>query len=144
MPTFSSRNGRMSGVGTKPTTTGTMVLRLAALGLPVVLLVCATLRAYVQGDGENRLLWLGTGFQILLSSLVYRNSRTWQHTLATPVLVLYVIAGVWLYLGLGSLSDWYMQFAQALLLVVSMSIFARQVFVESGAQEVHHACMLAA
>jgi hypothetical protein len=135
----------LAGSAPKPPTSTTIFLRLGALGLPVVLLALATIRAHIRGDSqsENQLLWLGTAFQILLSSLVYRNSRHWQHTLATPVLVLYLIAGVWLYLGLGSLSDSYMQFAQSLLLVVSMIIFARQVFLESGAQEVHHACMLA-
>lgn len=136
----------MSRPGAKPPSRGTVVLRVCALAVPVVLLALANVRVYLtESNGHNQLLLLGTAFQVLLTSLVYRNSRSWPHTLAMPVLVLYLIAMVWLYLGLGttSIHDWYVQFSQALLLVLCMAIFARQVFVDSGAQEVQHACMLA-
>jgi hypothetical protein len=143
MPSF-PRNGLLSSRpgSAKPPSRGQTLVRMSAIAIPVLLLALANLRAYLDNT-SNQLLWLGTAFQILLSSLVLRNARNWQQTLATPVLVLYLIAMVWLYLGLGSLTDWYVQFAQALLLVICMGIFARQVFVDSGAQEVHHACMLA-
>lgn len=144
MPSFSSRNGSLSPrAAPKQLTRGQMFVRISAIAIPVILLALANVRAHIDNI-NNQLLWLGTAFQILLSSLVWRNSWTWQQTLATPVLVLYLIAMVWLYLGLGSLTDWYVQFAQALLLVLCMGIFARQVFVDSGAQEVQHANMLAA
>jgi hypothetical protein len=122
-----------------------VIARVGALALPVLLLSVAAARAHLTEDGnQQRLLGLGAAFQILLSALVYRSSRQWRHAVATPVLLLYPIAMVWLYLGLGSaLGDWYMQFAQALLLVASMIIFARQIFLDSGAREIQHACMLA-
>jgi hypothetical protein len=139
---FPSRNGLASRPSTKPPSRGQTFVRVSAIAIPVVLLGLATVRAILDNSNAH-LLSLGTAFQILLSSLVLRNARSWRHTLAMPVLVLYVIAMVWLYLGLGSLTDWYVQFSQALLLVLCMAIFARQVFVDSGAAEVQHACMLA-
>jgi HEAT repeat protein len=118
------------------------LVRIAVLALPVLLLLAAAVRDQFSGD-QRHILWLGTAFQILLSSLVLRTARRWRNTLGTPILILYVIAMIWLFLGLGNVADWYMQFAQALMLVAMMVIFAFQVLNDSGAREVHHACMLA-
>lgn len=144
MLSFPSRNGLAPRPSSKPPSRGQTFVRIGATAVPVVLLALATVRATLD-NSNTHLLWLGTAFQILLSSLVLRNARSWEHTFAMPVLVLYLIAMAWLYLGLGpgSLTDWYAQFAQAVLLVLCMAIFARQVFVDSGAAEVQHACMLA-
>lgn len=140
MPTFSPANGVLSRPEDKAPSPVIFLSRVVVITLPVVLLLAATLYA---GPGERQLLWFGTAFQILLSSLLFRSPKRWRQPLGSAALVLYLFALVWLWLGLRDLSEWYLQFAQALLLVVSTGIFAMQVFVDSGAREIQHACMLA-
>lgn len=128
--------------GQKPTSPLVLSVRVGVVLLPVCLLLLATFWAGYRGR-SSLLLWLGTAFQMLLSSLIFRSRQRWQEPLGTGVLILYLLALVWLWLGLGDISDGYLNFAQAMLLVVSLGIFASQVFTDSGVQEIQHACMLA-
>lgn len=140
MPTFTSSPGLLSRSVDKPPSFALLLVRIGLVVLPVLLLLAAN--GYIGGE-RSQLLWLGTAFQILLSSILFGSPKRWRQPLGSSALILYVIALVWLWLALRDMSDWYLQFAQALLLVVSMAIFAMQVFADSGAREIQHACMLA-
>src|SRR5207249_1770664 len=87
-------------------------------------------------------LWLGTACQILVGILVLAR-KEWRRFSGPLVLCLYLIALAWLWVGGMSFSDWYVHFAQAVLLVISMSLFAFQVLSESGAPELRRARLLA-
>jgi hypothetical protein len=61
------------------------------------------------------------------------------------MLLLYLTGLAWLWLALSAseLDDWYLHFAQAILLVVSVVVFAFQILVDSGAEDRRRAQMLA-
>lgn len=118
------------------------VLRLAVFLLPAVLLLGAASRT--DGQDPQLLLILGTGFQILLCSVSLRYLPG-RRLVGPAVLLLYLTGLGWLWLGRGlsDLDDWYLHFAQALLLVVSLAIFGAQVLADSGASEWRRAHLLA-
>ncbi|MGE3808202.1 MAG: HEAT repeat domain-containing protein [Gemmataceae bacterium] len=131
-----------SPAGQKSTSPQARLLRLGVLLLPVVLLFLAGVWAESQ-DKPSKMLWIGTATQILLSSMLLSQVQR-SRTLGFTAIALYLIALVWLWLGLGTdLSDWYLNFAQAVLLIVSLILFAVQVVADSGAPELRHAYMLA-
>lgn len=122
----------------------TVSVRVGVVLLPVLLLVLATVWSAFSGRPQL-LLWLGTAFQILLSSLIFRERKRWLQPLGTSIFTLYLIALVWLWLGIGTtdLDHGYLRFAQALLLLVSMAIFAMQVMADTDARKIHQAYLLA-
>src|SRR5438552_3495911 len=113
MPTFTSPGGLLSRPGDKPPSVGVFITRVGVVALPVLLLLAATLYAGSSEQmGRQHLLWLGTAFQILLSSLLFHSPKRWRQPLGSSALILYLIALVWLWLGLRDITDWYLQFAQ--------------------------------
>jgi HEAT repeat protein len=116
------------------------LVQFAVVVLPVALLALASTRA--QLDGKSPLLLvLGTTLQALLSAVLYRSLRK----LGTSAFVLYIVALAMLWLGMrkANLDDWYVHFAQAMLLVGSMGLLAWQILFDSNAREIHYACTLA-
>jgi hypothetical protein len=122
----------------------TLTLRLGVLLLPAFLLLSGTLRPGLP-EKTRFLLYVGAFCQVLLCYLSYRSRRGWRHAIGPSVLTMYLTGLGWLGLGLStsSLDDWYLYFAQAVLLVVSLVVFAGQVLVDSGAQERRRALTLA-
>src|SRR5262245_26715854 len=98
----------------------------------VVLLACALTRPHWA-------LWAGSLFQLALVALLRLLDRGqgWQ-TLGTSVLVPYLTAIAWLWVGLGirNPSDHMFGLALAILIVVSLIIFGLQILADSGAQEI--------
>jgi hypothetical protein len=136
LPSLPQQERRPSGAG--------IGLRLAVMLLPAVLLLLGTLRTDVTGNPQM-LLFLGTGFQILLCCYGARNLRGWSQPIGPTILLLYLTGLGWLWIGrsVSDLDDWYLHFAQALLLIVSLIVFAFQVLVDSGAPEWRRAQLLA-
>jgi hypothetical protein len=91
------------------------------------------------------LLCVGIAFQILVCFVCFRVRRGWRQSMGTSVLLLYLTGLGWLGLGLGvsNLDDWYLYFAQATLLVISLVVFALQIIFDSGAPERRRAQLLA-
>jgi HEAT repeat protein len=59
------------------------------------------------------------------------------------MITLYLIALGWLWWGGGTQDDWYFHFAQSILLVVPISLFALQTLTDSGAPSIRRARLLA-
>jgi HEAT repeat protein len=89
------------------------------------------------------MLWLGTAFQVLVCALSFFSYRTWRQPVGPSVITLYLIALGWLWLGAAQLDDWYPHLAQALLLVVPLTVFGLQTLQESGAPALRRARRLA-
>src|SRR5262245_27262465 len=115
------------------------VFRLAALLLPAVLLFLAALRAPRE---HSLMLWLGTAFQVLVCLLNFTSTQGWRSPLGPSVITLYVIALGWLWLGSLNFRDWFPHLAQAVLLVVPLTVFAQQMLTESGASAMRRARLL--
>lgn len=130
------------GPTARQTPTAFAILRVTILLLPAVLLLGAAARA--NGQNPLLLLILGTGFQILLCAVSLRYLPA-RRLVGPAALLLYLTGLGWLWLGRGlsDLDDWYLHFAQALLLVVSLAIFGAQVLADSGASEWRRAHLLA-
>jgi hypothetical protein len=108
--------------------------------LPVTLLFIISTRL---AGGTSWLLWLGTAVQGA-GCLLILGSGTFSRQSPLPVIILYVIALAWLLLGVGNMVDWFLNLAQAALLVVPLVYFARQCLRDSGAAEMRRARQLAA
>jgi hypothetical protein len=116
------------------------VFPVLVLLLPSLLLFIATTRAPEQC---KTMLWLGTAFQILVCCLSLLSRQGWRQPLGPSVITLYVIALGWLWFGAQNYEDWYPHFAQSILLVVPLCVFAHQVLSESGASAIRKARLLA-
>ncbi len=116
------------------------VIRTALLFLPVTLLFVISLRC---AGGMSAVLWAGAAVQGAGCLLVLGTGR-FRHSSTMPVIILYVIALAWLVIGVGNVADWFLNLAQAALLVVPLVYFARQCLRDSGAAEMRRARQLAA
>jgi hypothetical protein len=114
--------------------------RAAVLFLPALLLFVGATRA---GGKPSLMLWLGTGFQVLVCTLSLLSRQGRRQPLGPSVITLYVIALGWLWLGAEGLEDWYFHLAQAILLVVPLVVFAQQILTDSGAASLRRAGVLA-
>jgi HEAT repeat protein len=112
--------------------------------LPAILLLLGTLRPGLPVKSQM-LLYVGTAFQILVCYLCCRSRRGWRQSTGPSILLLYLTGLGWLGLGLGvsDLDDWYLYFAQAILLIISLVVFALQILLDSGAPERRRAQLLA-
>jgi hypothetical protein len=126
-------------------------MRLGVLLLPACLLLWGSLRTPI---GQfNFLLWLGAVLQIVLAYLSLRSQGGSTYPASsrviTLVVALYVIALAWLWLGATrnvlneTQSDWYLHFAQAILLVVPVVVFGVQTIGASRNVALHQAYVLA-
>ncbi len=129
--------------GRKPASAGILLGRLAILLVPAALLAIGTVRSD-QSVKSQVLLSVGTAVQIALCFIMYCSRRGWRRSLGASVLLLYLIGLGWLGLGLGlaNRDDWYLYFAQGVLLVASLGVFAFQIVADSGAPERRRAQML--
>jgi hypothetical protein len=89
------------------------------------------------------MLFLGAAFQLIVCTLAFVSGSNWRQPAAPSVITLYLIALGWLWLGVSGLQDWYPHFAQAILLVVPLSVFATQTLTNSGAPALRRANLLA-
>ncbi len=116
-----------------------IVFRVIIMVIPTLLLLGASLRA----TGPAVLvLWLGTGFQILVCVLSFFSPQSWNSSVAPSIITLYLIALCWLWLGQPE-NDYYTKIAKGALLVVPLIVFAYQTLNESGAPAIRRARTLA-
>lgn len=118
--------------------------RLGVLLLPAALLSIGSMRPGLSPNSQM-FLSVGTAIVVLLCFLTYRSRRGWRYSIGSSVLLLYLTGLGWLGLGLGvaNLDDWYLYFAQGILLVASLGVFGWQILADSGAPERRRAQMLA-
>src|SRR5947209_4328549 len=116
------------------------VVRLTVLLLPSGLLLVEALR---QNGRTNLMLWLGTGFQLLVCTLTLLTRGGWRQVLGPSVIVLYTIAFGWMWLGTSGAETWYSHLVQAILLVVPLVVFALHTLADSGAPVLRRARLLA-
>lgn len=109
----------------------------------LVLLACALARPHWA-------LWAGSIFQLALVALLRLLDRGqgWR-TLGTSVLVVYLTAIAWLWVGLGirnpsdQISEKMFGLSLAILIVTALIVFGFQILADSGAQETRSARLLA-
>src|SRR5262249_41749930 len=142
-----SWSGLLPTLRPKPNVTRvSAAIRMAVIFLPALLLLLGTLRAHSSVHGNPQLLlFVGTAFQILLCGLGLRALRSPRQKIGPIVLVVYLTGLAWLWIGrsLADLDDWYLHFVQAMLLIVSLVVFAMQILLDSGAPEWRRAQILA-
>jgi HEAT repeat protein len=109
---------------------------MAVLLLPALLLFIGCVRL---DDGLNTMLWMGMGFQVLVCILSFLGRRGRAEAIGPSVVTLYIIALGWLWLGTRHSTDWYPHFAQAILLVMPLGVFALQMLTDSGAPAIRRA-----
>lgn len=113
--------------------------RLVLLLFPAALLLFGSLRCR---DQIQNMLYLGGLFQVLLISYLMLSQRI-HHNLGASVIVAYLIGLGWLWMAYGKTHDWYSHFAQFVLLVVPLLLFAVQTLTDSGALASRRARVLA-
>jgi hypothetical protein len=86
---------------------------------------------------------MGTAFQILVCLLTFLSRQSWRQPVGPSVVALYLIALGWMWLAGAQVDDWYLHFAQAILLVIPLSVFALQNLTNSGAPALRRAQVLA-
>jgi hypothetical protein len=114
--------------------------RTFALLVPTLLLLLGLQRTT---GAPQIMMAIGAAFQGVVCFLAFLTSRTWRQPVAPSLISLYLIALGWLWLGAAHLNDWYYHFAQAVLLIVPLTVFAFQTLVNSGAPAMRRARMLA-
>ena len=87
---------------------------------------------------------MGTAFQVMVCGLSLLSRQGRREPVGPSVITLYIIALGWLWLGTLGSDDWYPHFAQAVLLVMPLLVFALQILTESGAPAIRRARYLAA
>jgi HEAT repeat protein len=112
------------------------LLCVPVLFLPAVLLAIAAARCPPQ---NVLLFWLATLFQVIVCCLALLSRQMWRQPLGPSIITLYLIALGWMWLGTAGVDDWYAHLAQAILLVVPLTVFAKQMLSESGASALRQA-----
>ena len=116
------------------------MFRTAVLLTPAILLLMGVTRT--TGPART-MLTLGASFQVIVCLLAFLSINSWRQPVAPSVVALYLIALCWLWIGAGNIDDWYQHFAQAILLIVPLTVFAFQTLTNSGAPTVRRARVLA-
>lgn len=123
-----------------PASLANALARIAILLLPAVLLLLASNRS----EGQSRvMLLMGGAFQIVVCCFSFLSRRSWQQPAGPSVIALYLIGLGWLWVGAKGGSDWFPHLAQAVLLVVPLSVFAMNTLMNSGAHALRCARLLA-
>lgn len=118
----------------------TQVARALFLLMPGVLILVASLRT----EGPTRtLLWLGAGFQAAVCLLHFLTPRSGRQPLAPALVTLNLIGLGWLWICVEPSDDWFLHLAQALLLIVPLTVFALQALAGSRAPAIRRARVLA-
>jgi HEAT repeat protein len=119
-----------------------VLVRIIVFLLPATLLLLGVLRT----DGQAQtMLALGSIFEALICWLSFGRQRAWREPVGPFVITLYLLALGWLWiLPPLSVEDWYPHFAQSVLLIVPLSVFAVQILTNSGAASLRAARVLAA
>src|SRR5262245_38539661 len=125
--------------GTQPPLAGACV-RIATLLLPALLLLVASARA----SGASRFVLLAGGaFPLLVCCFSFLGRKVWAQPAGPSVIALYLVGLGWLWMGAQTRDDWFPHLAQAILLVVPLSVFALQTLTSSGAHAIRRARLLA-
>jgi hypothetical protein len=113
--------------------------RLVLLGIPVGLLLGASLRAPRE---SNLILWVGTAFQTGVWLLACGRRHSWRQPLGPSVVTLYLTSLTWFWFG-DRADDWYNHLAKAILIVLPLLVFGNVMLHESGAVALRRANGLA-
>src|SRR5689334_20022732 len=92
--------------GQKPPSRFRVGLQVGVLLLPALVLLAGTLQALLGGLQPHLVLWLGTACQILVCCFVV-SRREWRKPSLPLILLLYLTALAWLWLGAPDLGGWY-------------------------------------
>jgi hypothetical protein len=115
-----------------------VALRSLVMALPAVLLTVAGLR----NEGQTQLkLWVGACFLGACFLLLAWRGR--EQPIGQAALLLYLVGLAWLWSSRGVANEWFFQLAQALLLVIPLTLFALQTLRDSGAIASRRANLLA-
>jgi hypothetical protein len=117
-------------------------LRNGVLLAPVLMLAVVSVRT--EGEASHWYL-TGAGLQFAIVLLMMVLRRSWAPDLGLGVLVCYLVAAGWMWVGQGKLDrpDWYVHFSQALLLIAPLVLLAGFTVTSSGALLFRRARMLA-
>ena len=118
----------------------TLAIRIMILLLPAVLLLFSV--QCTEGQAKS-MLALGSVFQILVCCLSFFSRRGWREPIGPSAITLYLIALGWLWLIQPPSSNAWFHFAQSVLLIVPLSVFAIQTLTNSGAASLRRARVLA-
>src|SRR5262245_58241396 len=113
-------------------------IRLAVLFFPALLLAIAALR---HSGPHATMLWMGAAFQVGVCFLYVIAQNHRPESTALAVLALYLVALAWFWFGVAE-NDWFAHLAKALLLVISLLVFAQQTLADSGAPAIRRARLL--
>jgi hypothetical protein len=117
-----------------------LVIRVLLLVLPAVLLAVGCVRT--TGRTQS-MLALGAIFELVVWGLTFLGGRNFRLPLGSAIVTLYLGGLAWLWLAAQQSGDWYLHLAQAVLLVVPLTVFAAQSFLGSGAPALRRARVLA-
>jgi hypothetical protein len=122
----------------------TLAVRALILLLPAALLFASV--AQTEGTSQKMLL-LGSLFQVLVCCLTLFSHRAWREPVGPSVITLYLIGLGWLWIVQGMQpqfsQNWYPHFAQSVLLIVPLFVFALQTLTNTGASSLRRARVLA-
>src|SRR5262245_821092 len=124
----------------EPPALPTVLLRAVVLLLPGALLLAAVWRTLGH---PQTLLVVGAAFQVVVCCLTFVTQRSWREPRGPSDITLYLTGLGWLWLGASHLYDWYPRLAEAILLIVPLTVFAVQTLTRSGAPAVRRAQVLA-
>jgi hypothetical protein len=115
-------------------------VRAVVLLLPAGLLL---LGVFHTADSYQGLLAIGAMVQAVLGVFVLVRRPSGQFPIGVSIIILYLIALGWLWLGAIHVSDWYPHLAQGILLIIPLAAFAVQTLASSGAPALRRARILA-
>jgi hypothetical protein len=115
-------------------------LRIVIVLVPACLLAMGALRATGRTQG---VLTVGLAVHLAVCFFTVLRTRSWRQPIAPSVITLYLIALSWLWLSGSPLDDWYQHFAEAILLLIPLAVFAFQALTNSGAPARRRARILA-
>jgi hypothetical protein len=98
--------------------------------------------AQMTGNAQF-ILALGGDFQFLVCVATLASRRSWRQPLGPSIITLYLIGLGWLWAATAQQHHWYPHFAQAILLIVPLMVFASQTLTSSGAATLRRARILA-
>lgn len=115
------------------------VYRALMLLLPAMLLIIAAARCW---DYKPWVLVGGFSFQILICTLTFFSTRSWDQPIGPSIVTLYLTGVAWLWFG-DPLNDWFTHLSKGILIGIPIMVFGFQTLIESGAPVMRRAHNLA-
>jgi hypothetical protein len=107
--------------------------------VPALLLIIAAGRSW---DQKPWVLVGGFSFQLLICSLTFFSTRSWDQPVGPSIVTLYLTAVAWLWFG-DPTNDWFTHLSKGMLIGIPIIVFGFQTLIESGAPVMRRAHNLA-